>query len=80
MSDPVKRLYRSKSERMIGGICGGMGAYMGIDPTVVRVIFVLITLFWPFTLLLYLVLMLLIPDAPDSSTPPAPPPASKEES
>ena len=40
----VKRLYRSKKERMIGGVCGGIAEYLNTDPTVVRLIWVLITL------------------------------------
>ena len=33
-----KRLHRSKKERMVAGICGGLGEYFGIDPTIVRLI------------------------------------------
>jgi phage shock protein C len=33
---PVKRLYRSRTDRMIAGICGGMGEVYGIDPTLIR--------------------------------------------
>ena len=80
MSDTTKRLYRSTSERMLGGVCGGLGEYMGVDPTVMRVIFVLVTVFWPFMLLLYVVLMLLIPQAPTPPAPPAPPPAPTQDS
>jgi phage shock protein C len=64
MSEQVKRLYRSKNERMIGGVCGGLGDYLGMDPTVVRLIVLLITIFWPVTILAYLVLLLVIPEEP----------------
>lgn len=39
-----KRLYRSNSSRMLGGVCGGMGEYFDVDPTVVRVIAVILGL------------------------------------
>jgi phage shock protein C len=60
----VERLYRSSSERMIAGVCGGFGEYFGIDPTVVRVIFVLVTIVTAFLLGIaaYLVLWLIIPN------------------
>lgn len=64
MSNEVKRLYRSRTERMIGGVCGGLGQFLGIDPTIIRLTFFLVTLVLPITPLLYLTLMLLIPDGP----------------
>lgn len=64
MSNEAKRLYRSRSQRMIGGLCGGLGEFLGMDPTVVRLIVVLITIFWPFTIMAYLVLMLVVPEEP----------------
>lgn len=68
MSSEKRRLYRSRSQRMIGGLCGGLGEYLGMDPTVVRLIVVLITIFWPFTLVAYLVLMLVVPEEPANPT------------
>lgn len=40
----VKKLRRSKKNRIIAGVCGGIGEYLGIDPTVVRLCFILFTL------------------------------------
>lgn len=40
----VKRLYRSSKERMIGGVCGGIAEYYNTDPTIVRLLFVLLLL------------------------------------
>ncbi|MBN1669101.1 MAG: PspC domain-containing protein [Anaerolineales bacterium] len=63
-----KRLYRSRSERMFAGVCGGLAEYFDIDPTVVRLIFVFGTiftgsgLFWA-----YLVMMLVVPEEPQAS-------------
>jgi len=41
----TKRLYRARKERMIFGICGGLGKYFGIDPTLVRLAFIILMLF-----------------------------------
>ena len=64
MSNKIKRLYRSRDERMFSGVCGGIGEFFGIDPTIVRLTFVLVTFVWPFTPLLYLILMLVVPEEP----------------
>ncbi|MBR0339075.1 MAG: PspC domain-containing protein, partial [Alistipes sp.] len=42
-NQPVKRLYRSKSNRIIGGVCGGLAEYLNIDATALRVITALLT-------------------------------------
>ena len=55
-------LYRSRTDSMIGGVCGGLGRYLGIDPTLVRFFFVLMVLLGFGTgLLIYLVLWLVVP-------------------
>jgi len=60
-----KKLYRSRGNRMIAGICGGLGEYLDADPTVIRIVFVILALFGLFPgVLLYLALWLVIPDAP----------------
>lgn len=56
-----KILLRSKTNRLIGGVCAGIGNYFDVDPTLIRIIFVLITLFGGSGILLYLVLWLIIP-------------------
>jgi phage shock protein C len=63
MSEQVKRLYRSRQDRMIGGVCGGLGDYFGIDPTLVRLLFVFGTLMGFQGLLAYLVLLIVVPEA-----------------
>ena len=44
MNDDIKRLYRSRAECKISGVCGGMGLYFHIDPTVVRIAWIAVTL------------------------------------
>ena len=59
-----KRLYRSKDERMIWGICGGLAKYFDVDPTLVRVIWVLTLIFGGWSLLAYVILRFVIPLEP----------------
>ncbi|MDP3565324.1 MAG: PspC domain-containing protein [Methanoregula sp.] len=59
----MKRLYRSKARRMIGGVCGGLGDYLDVDPTVIRLAWAVLTLFtWGIFLLAYVVAWVLIPE------------------
>jgi len=65
MSKQPKRLYRSRKDRMIAGVCGGLAEYFNIDPVIVRVIAVLLLLpgglpgFVP-----YIILWILVPENP----------------
>ncbi len=64
MSDE-KRLYRSRDNRMVAGVCAGLGKYFNIDPTVVRLIFVLGAFFGLGSLVVvYLILLLVVPEEP----------------
>ncbi|MBP5276884.1 MAG: PspC domain-containing protein [Prevotella sp.] len=59
----TKRLTRSVKDRMIGGVCGGIGEYLGVDPTAIRVAYALLTLFTAFCgILLYPILWIIIPE------------------
>lgn len=64
MATPYKKLYRSRKERMVAGVCGGLGEYFGIDPTLVRVMFVLAALFGGPGILAYLILVVIVPEEP----------------
>lgn len=57
-----KRIYRSRRERMIGGVAGGIAEYFEIDPVIVRFAFIALTLFNGIGLILYIVGMVIIPD------------------
>ncbi len=73
MATPYKKLYRSREHRMVGGVCGGIGEYFEIDPTLIRVLFVVGTLLgWGVMILVYLILLIVVPNAPEV-LPPAPP-------
>ena len=60
----VKKLYRSKDESMIWGICGGLAKHFDLDPTIVRVIAVLTLLLSGAGILIYIILRFLIPLEP----------------
>ena len=64
---PPKRLYRSRVNRMISGVCGGLGEYLNMDPVVIRIIFILLALFGGGGILLYLIGIFVIPENPNQS-------------
>lgn len=55
------RLYRSGTDRMLGGVCGGLGHYLGVDATLVRLVFVLVGIGTGVGLLLYPAMWIIIP-------------------
>lgn len=59
-----KRLYRSRKWRVLGGVAGGLAEYFGLDPVLMRVIFVIITLINGIGLILYIILWIVIPEVP----------------
>jgi len=64
----MKRLYRSKKEQMLGGICGGLAEYIDVDPSIIRLVWVVfIVLSWGLFLLVYLVAWIIIPASPEES-------------
>ena len=65
MAEKPKKLYRSRTNRWLVGVCGGIGEYFNIDPTVIRVIFVLAFLVLGGGLWVYLILWLIIPLEPE---------------
>ena len=58
-----KRLYRDPDNRVLGGVCGGLGAYFNVDPVLFRLIFIIIFLVFGTGLIIYLVLWLITPEA-----------------
>lgn len=60
-----KQLYRSRTNRKIAGVCGGLGEYMNLDPTIIRLIWVLLILCAGTGLLAYMIAALIIPENPN---------------
>jgi phage shock protein C len=58
----TKRITRSRTDRMIAGVAGGLAAYFGIDPLFIRIALVVLSLLNGFGVLLYLVLWLIVPN------------------
>jgi len=57
-----RRIYRDPDDRVIGGVCSGLGAYLGIDPVIVRILFVLFLIFG-IGFLVYIILWIVVPEA-----------------
>ncbi|HTK81468.1 MAG TPA: PspC domain-containing protein [Bacteroidota bacterium] len=64
-----KRLYKSRQNKVIDGICGGIAEYFGVDPTIVRILWVLITLLGGSGLILYIIAMIIMPVNPQHVMP-----------
>ena len=58
-----KRLFRTENEKKIGGVCGGLANYFGLDPMVVRIVFVIVALVFGTGLLAYLILWVAVPSS-----------------
>ncbi len=61
----MKKLMRSRKDKMIAGVCGGIAEYFNMDPTLVRIIYVLVSIFsiaFP-GILVYIILWLVIPES-----------------
>jgi phage shock protein C len=66
MAGEIKRLYRSRRDRMLGGVCGGLAEYLDTDPTIIRLAFALSILLGGAGILAYLVMWIVMPEAPES--------------
>jgi len=56
-----KRLYRNEKNKKIGGVCSGISDYFDIEPVIVRLIFVLFTLFWGVGIFFYILAWIIMP-------------------
>ncbi len=62
--DAPRRLYRSRTDRSIAGVCGGLAAYFNLDPTLVRLATLLLILFGGLSIWVYIILWIVIPEEP----------------
>jgi len=61
-------LHRSTDDRVLAGVCGGIGKHLKIDPTIVRILWVLFSLFYLTGLIVYIILALVIPEGPQTAS------------
>jgi phage shock protein C len=60
----MKRLYRSKNNRFIAGVCGGIAEYSNIDPTIIRLLWLFLSLIWGTGFFAYIIAWIIIPEEP----------------
>jgi phage shock protein C len=65
--EPRKRLYRSRVDRLIAGVAGGMAEYWGIDLILVRILWILALVMAPIGIPAYILFWLLVPEEPEDS-------------
>lgn len=62
--DQPRTLYRSRTDRKLAGVCGGLAQYLNVDPTIVRVLFIALTVLGGAGVVLYLAMWILVPSQP----------------
>jgi phage shock protein C len=62
--DSTRKLYRSRTNRQLAGVCGGLAQYFNIDATLIRVLFVVLAVLGGSGLVIYLVLWIIVPREP----------------
>ena len=62
--DPTRKLYRSKTDRKLAGVSGGLARYFNVDATLIRVLFVLLAVLGGSGLVLYVAMWIIVPNEP----------------
>jgi phage shock protein C len=62
----TRKLYRSQTNRMLGGVCGGLAEYLNTDATLIRVLFVLLTVLGGAGPIIYLGMWIIVPNQPST--------------
>lgn len=69
----MKRLFRSRKEKILGGICGGIAEHIDVDPSLIRLVWIVVSLISLGTgIIVYLAAWIIIPESPEESVQPAP--------
>lgn len=63
MSEQPKKLYRSKTDRIIAGVCGGLAEYVNVDPIIIRAAFLALLFYKGFGFIVYIILAIIVPEA-----------------
>jgi len=64
----AKRLYRSRESKILAGVCAGLGDYFNIDPVIIRLLWVILTIAGGAGVLIYIIAWIIIPEEPVSNT------------
>jgi phage shock protein C len=62
--DAGRKLYRSKNNRQVAGVCGGLAEYFNLDPTLIRVLFIILAVLGGSGVILYLAMWIIVPKQP----------------
>ena len=62
--DSTRKLYRSKTDRALAGVCGGLAQYFNVDATLIRVLFVLLAVLGGAGLVVYVAMWIIVPNQP----------------
>jgi phage shock protein C len=62
--DAGRKLYRSTSNRQLAGVCGGLAEYFNLDPTLIRVLFVILAVLGGSGVVLYIAMWIIVPKQP----------------
>ena len=60
----IKRLYRSGNERILGGVCGGIGEYLNVDPVIIRLLWIVFCLLFGAGIIVYIIAWVIVPRNP----------------
>ncbi|NIP40039.1 MAG: PspC domain-containing protein [Candidatus Aenigmarchaeota archaeon] len=61
----IRRLYRSGRDRILGGVCGGIAEYLGVDPVIIRLLWIVLSFAsWGTGILVYIIFWIVIPRNP----------------
>ncbi len=66
MANQGKKLYRSRTNRMVAGVAAGLGDFLDTDPTIIRLIFAFLVLMGGSGALIYIVMWVLVPEQPEA--------------
>ncbi|MDO8656417.1 MAG: PspC domain-containing protein [Nanoarchaeota archaeon] len=64
MPSPIKRLYRSRHDKVLGGVCAGIADYLHVDPVLVRLLWVIFALIMGTGIIAYIIAWIIIPQEP----------------
>jgi phage shock protein C len=63
----TRKLYRSRSNRRVAGVCGGLAQYFNLDPTLIRILFVVLAVLGGSGLVLYVAMWIIVPNEPSAA-------------